>query len=26
MRGHAYVDGQLVVEAELLSMLVEHEQ
>src|SRR3989304_135979 len=26
MRGHAYVDGQLVVEAELLSMLGEHEQ
>jgi len=26
MRGHAYVDGQLVVEAELLSMLVEHEE
>jgi len=26
MRGHAYVEGQLVVEAELLSMLVEYEQ
>jgi beta-hydroxyacyl-ACP dehydratase FabZ len=26
MRGHAYVEGQLVVEAELLSMLVEHDQ
>jgi len=26
MRGHAYVDGQLVMEAELLSMLVEDPQ
>lgn len=26
MRGYAYVDGQLVVEAELLSMMVEHDQ
>ncbi len=26
MRGYAYVDGQLVVEAELLSVLVDHDQ
>lgn len=26
MRGHAYVEGQLVVEADLIAMLVEHDQ